>query len=106
MSTELFLSEFDIHYHRNGISGEGFHVMTFKCHEVITKFKCHEVITNSFQGNSEDDSNMMAMVFEAPGHVAVFNMDKLKEGVIAFFENSYRGDMFESQLRKAIKEWS
>jgi hypothetical protein len=74
----------EIAYHRNGVTGAGFHVILF-----------HQ------RGLS---CEMMAVVFEAPGHVAVFDKDVLNDDVVAFGENSWHGDEFESDLRKAIKK--
>ena len=71
----------EIANHRNGVGGAPFYAVTFK--------------------NSK--SNMLAIVFEEPGTVAVFDLDLLGEGVIAFTENSWRGDVFEDDLRKAIE---
>lgn len=45
---------------------------------------------------------MLGIVFEQKYHVAVFNLDKLALGNIAFGENSFRGDQYEPYLRKAI----
>lgn len=71
----------DIAHHRNGIAGEGFYVLLF---------------------TSEGES-LVGIVFEAPGHCAVFNPGRLYEGTIAFGENSYRGDVFERWLREQIQ---
>ena len=45
---------------------------------------------------------MLGVVFQQQYHVAVFNLDKLALGNIAFGENSWRGDRYEPHLRKAI----
>jgi hypothetical protein len=68
--------------HRNGVGGEPFHAVTF----------------------TDDRQNMFATVFEEPGHIAVFNRDKLGEGNITFGENSWRGDHYEHTLRRWISE--
>ena len=67
--------------HRNGISGAPFHVLIF---------------------NDPDAGRMVGIVFEREHHVAVFNLDKLALGNIAFGENSWRGDVYEPFLRQAI----
>jgi hypothetical protein len=77
----------EIAYHRNGISGAPFHVVTF-----------------SYAEGTELD-RMIATVFDEPGEVAVLNIDKLAAGDIGFGTNSWRGDHFEAQLRQAIGEW-
>jgi hypothetical protein len=80
MSTRDRLTLEDVAYHRNGVSGEGFHVLTFR----------------------EGQEPMVAVVFAGEGQVAVFNRNMLGDGVITFGVNSYRGDEFEPFLRAAI----
>ena len=67
--------------HRNGISGEPFYVVTFRC---------------------PDNGPMIATVFEAPGHVAVLKLDLLPD--VTFAVNSWRGDHYEADLRAAIEK--
>ena len=74
----------EIARHRNGVSGNGFDVVKF---------------------STRADGNMIAIVFEGAGDCAVFNLDKLTEGKIAFGENSWRGDNYEYDLRVAINKW-
>jgi hypothetical protein len=74
----------EIAHHRNGISGEGFHVVRFK-----------------WDGNA----SMVATVFEGAGRVAVLDAQKAADGDIAFASNSWRGDRAEPALRAAIAEW-
>jgi hypothetical protein len=73
-----------IDHHRNGICGAPFHVMLFR---------------------DPDEGRMLGIVFEEAYHVAVFNLDKLAVGNIAFGVNSWRGDRYEPQLRKAIEAY-
>lgn len=81
----------EIAYHRNGICGEGFHLVKF---------------TDSIEGP------MLGVVFAlegnevAPwnGRCAIMQRDKLNDGVIAFGANSWRGDHWEEPLRQAIKD--
>lgn len=79
-------------YHRNGMAGEGFHVVTF----------------------TFDRRPMVGIVFEyrknANPRVAVFDRAELAKGVIAFGGsdegcNSWRGDQFAPALAIAIKEY-
>lgn len=81
------LSNIRIEYHRNGISGEPFYACLFDCIE------------------SGEERRMMAVVFSEDSHCAVLDVDLLAQGNIVFGENSWRGDRYESLLRKAIKEW-
>ena len=70
-----------IQHHRNGICGAPFHVLLFR---------------------DPDEGRMLGVVFGQEHHVAVFNLDKLAIGNIAFGVNSWRGDRYEPSLRAAI----
>lgn len=72
----------NIQHHRNGVCGAPFHVLIFR---------------------DPDEGRMVGVVFEQACHVAVFNLDKLAAGDIAFCVNSWRGDRYEPHLRKAIR---
>lgn len=76
------ISKVKIAYHRNGVGGNGFHVLTFH--------------------DSELKKDMVGIVFDEPGSVAVFDRKLLGEGVIEFGVNSWRGDSFEPALRAVI----
>lgn len=64
-----------IEYHRNGISGVGFHVVRW----------------------TENRHNMLACVFKDPGHLAVLDLDDLTQ--------CWRGDHYEADLWKAVKKY-
>ena len=64
-------------YHRNGVCGNGFHVVLFK----------------------HDRTLKVGIVFPEQGNVAVLDVGLLEEGVIESGENSWRGDVFEGALR-------
>ncbi len=78
------LSFDEIQRHRNGVCGAPFYVLTF---------------------HDPDQGKMVGIVFEAEHHVAVFSLDKLALGNIAFGDNSWRGDRYEPHLRSAITLW-
>jgi len=80
-SVQIRIIDFDSH--RNGICGAPFHVILF-----------HD--------EDEEDIQKVAILFEEPHHCAVLDVAKLARGSIAFGANSYRGDRFESVLRKAL----
>ena len=83
---ELELKSMD--YHRNGICGLGFYVMIANDGEsdkLIVRFP------------KEADKETGSIV------CAVFDMNKLKEGNIAFFENSFRGDHYSGAADKLIE---
>jgi hypothetical protein len=75
----------DIAFHRNGICGAPFHAIIFR---------------------DPDVGQMLGVVFDEPHHVAVFNMEKLAIGNITFGVNSWRGDQYETTLRKAIESFN
>ena len=82
MSIKIKVIEID--HHRNGVVGVPFYVVKF----------------------TQDKANMLGIVFEEPGTVAVFDMDLLAQGcVVAFGQNSWRGDWYENPLREAIEQW-
>ena len=76
-------------YHRNGVSGTGFDVVIFKT-----------------KGDDETSGKkMLGIVFPEQGAVAVFDVAELAKDNIEFAHgNSWRGDYFEDELRKATKE--
>ena len=71
-----------IEHHRNGVAGAPFHVLVFQ---------------------DPDEGRMLGIVFQEQYHVAVFNLEKLAQGNIAFGGNSWQGDRYEPHLRKAIQ---
>ncbi len=78
------LSIANIERHRNGICGAPFYALIF---------------------DDPDQGRMLGIVFKQEHHVAVFNLDKLALGNIAFGYNSWRGDRYEPHLRRAIALW-
>lgn len=76
----------EVSYHRNGISGAGFHAVLFDWQD------------------GKQLRRMVASVFDQAGNCAVYEVAALGEGNIAFAGgNSWRGDEFEPALRAAIK---
>lgn len=73
--------------HRNGVSGVPFSVVHFR---------------------DEDRSEMYGIVFsdDSDCFVAVFDKKLLAAGVIAFGQNSYRGDDYADFLRDAAKQYT
>jgi hypothetical protein len=79
-----------ISYHRNGVLGQGFHIVLFGWRDPEAKRM----------------RAMMATVFDAPGACAVLDVAETAAGNIAFAQgNSWRGDDFEPALREAIAAW-
>ena len=93
----------EIAYHRNGISGAGFYVVKFIDPDV-TKPKTRLIDQmNEIEGAQ---GKMLGIVFDEPGHVAVFDRGLLAQDLIAFGANSWRGDYYETDLRKACEGYS
>ena len=78
-------------FHRNGVAGEPFHVVIFD---------------EDRNARPDDQGRKVAIVFEAPWHIAVLGIAKLAAGDIRFGSNSWRGDEYEPHLRKAIANTS
>jgi hypothetical protein len=73
-------------YHRNGVAGEGFWAVRFQ--------------------HTPDDKpeTFVATLFDGVGRCAVLSVDRLATDGVTFGLNSWRGDVFEDDLRRAIKE--
>ncbi len=72
----------EVAWHRNGCSGESFYAVRF----------------------ADGPARLLALVFEQPGRVVVID-PILAANTVAFGENSWRGDVYEAQLRKAITQF-
>lgn len=94
--TIMRITSAKVAYHRNGVCGEGFFVVTFRWQD------------------GRQWRNMVATVFhyfDEPGdntcRVAVLDIDETAAGNIAMAEgNSWRGDHFADDLFRIIKEWN
>ena len=78
-----------IEYHRNGISGVGFHVAIFSDHNPYGDGKSYTMLGILFDNVDEC-------------YCAVFNLKKLAAENITFGDNSYRGDYYEDAMRKWV----
>jgi hypothetical protein len=81
----------EIAHHRNGVAGEPFAVVTFTSR---LDGPARELVAVLF---SNDDKTLYANP-----RTAVFELDRLARGVIAFGQNSYRGDVFDGYLRAEV----
>ncbi len=70
-------------YHRNGICGAPFHAVVFR-------------------DTGPEGSIKLGIVFDSPHHCAVLDVSKLRDFDVEFGSNSWRGDVFEPGLRRAI----
>ena len=84
--SDIYVEE--IAFHRNGVSGNGF---------VLIKFKFKEE-------GIKKPITMLGTLFEEDGNCAVIQIDNIERQGIKFLDNSWRGDYFESTLRKKIEE--
>ena len=84
--TEISVAEVvQVAYHQNdGGGGVGFLVVLFTTQE-------------------QPGDPKMAVVFDHPGAIAVFDLDLLDQGVIAFGECSFKSANFETALRGVIE---
>ena len=79
-------------YHRNGIAGEGFWAVRFQ-HTPDDK-------------RDAKPETFVATLFDGEGQCAVLSVDRLATNGVRFGLNSWRGDVFEGDLRRAINEGS
>lgn len=78
-------------YHRNGVCGVGFTAILFQ----------HTDKEEGRQGRV-----MIASLFDEPGYCAVYDVQELDKGNIAFAcGNSWRGDHYECALRPLLAQW-
>ncbi len=87
----------EIAHHRNGVSGEPFYVVNFHCEEQGNMIGV--VFYGGLTWNSQGEYKI---VLEENPRVAVFKRELLGEGVVAFGENSFRGDDYAQDLCFAI----
>ena len=76
------LTVIDSDYHRNGVGGMPFRV--------------------ALVDDEQEGDTKLVIMFENEYHTAVLSLDKLQAGDINFGSNSYRGDVYESALRKKL----
>ena len=78
----------EISYHRNGICGEGFYAVRFLW----------------TPEDEPQEESFLAILFDGPGQCAVIGLDRIETVGVAFaLGNSWRGDRFEEDLRRAIE---
>lgn len=87
-------------YHRNGVCGLGFWVVLFKWKDGDDLVR--NMMATVF-GNTDDTG---VETVEFTGHCALFDRDQLAADNIQFARgNSWRGDHFERELRRAIVKY-
>ena len=91
--TSLELKKMD--YHRNGVSGVGFHVAVFVDHkpdEVSLTGKTRTMLGILFDNNDEC-------------YCCAFDLKKLAVGNIEFGDNSFRGDYYVDMMRAWAEDY-
>lgn len=78
---------YGVEFHRNGISGAWFYVVTF---------------APGARMGEGSDAVFMATVFEARGHVAVLRLVGGRDDADRAIEAHFRGDDFEPELRAIL----
>ena len=81
----MIINIINIDYHRNGIGGAPFHAIIFR-------------------DDGDESSVKLGIVFDQLWHTAVLDIAKLAKCDIAFGSNSWRGDQYETSLRRAIAQ--
>lgn len=70
-------------WHRNGVAGVGFYAILFR--------------------DETEKRDMVASLFDEGGYCAVYDVNELAKGNIAFAQgNSWRGDQYEDALRPLL----
>lgn len=77
----------EIAYHRNGISGQSFHVVRF------------------ISGHDGKMSDFLGILFKELGQCAVICLDAIEAHGVKFGDNSWSGGCYEPELRNAIQNW-
>lgn len=85
MGDDCLMEANEIAFHRNGVTGKAFNV---------------GLVQTDVEGI---DKTMLIIQFDQE-HTAVFDFEKLKKGVIAFGENSWRGDVYAESFEKLVKD--
>ena len=78
----------EVAFHRNGISGEGFHAVLFRERE------------------GRHWRKFLATVFKEPGAVSVICVDLLPEHGVSSANNAWCGDHYEPHLRRAVADYT
>ena len=79
-------------YHRNGVCGEPFQLLTFEMAEDGTK---HKMLAIRFADENPDENG-----FSCP-KIAILDIEMLSKGIISTGEgNAWRGDVFADHLDK------
>lgn len=92
--SRLIKSVQSLDHHRNGCGGVGFSVVQFRSH---VGGKSRNMVAIVYDGDDEEP-------LAPTGYCAVLDKEMLAAGDARFGENSWYGDEFEAELRRAIEE--
>ena len=83
MSDKLVKKVHQIEWHRNGVGGVGFYAILF---------------------DGTGGNRMFATLYDEPGYCSVLSVPELSDPKVGvtFGQNSWRGDRYEGELRKAV----
>ena len=89
----------EVAYHRNGIAGEGFYAVRF-----VADIEPSDGREGDPPTSGRKDANWLAILFDGKGRCAVTCLDMIETAGVKFAGgNSWRGDVFEPELREAIR---
>ena len=91
----------EVSFHRNGVGGNGFYAVLFTA-DLKTVSEKEAAVWALTAGEGKKDAKWLAIVFDEPGSCAVICLDLLPARGVKFGGNSWRGDLYEPELREAI----
>jgi len=85
MNEKMVTKVMEVAYHRNGIVGDGFYVITFM----------------------QKRNRMVGILFPEIGQCAcsILDIDLLNKNVVTFGKNSWRGDRYYDELLEVVEEY-
>lgn len=93
----------EVAFHRNGIAGEGFYAVRFTA-DIEPVSRQESNIWGMPESSGQRDARFLAILFDGPGQCAVVCLDLMESCGVKFAGgNSWRGDQYEPELRKAIE---
>ena len=101
--SKLVKSVQEVSWHRNGIGGQGFYAVRFTS-DIDGVSAAKSKTWNIPQTEGRKDANFLAILFDDPGQCAVICLDLVPTCGVKFAGgNSWRGDQYEPELRKAVE---
>jgi len=85
--TTMKIKDVEVNWHRNGGGGEGFYTGFF-----------------DWMNDKKEWQKMFYVIYDRDGYCSILDARLLTKGDVVFMSNSWRGDHFEPELRRAIKK--